>query len=402
MKKRNFLGIKDDETPSNDIDDKIKEGEKKRILSMKNSMSNNSKMSDEIDKLTDMMNKMSETSIDQDKEENIILDTVNDKILLQKYEKEQEEKFNISTKSVKKILLKERQRLINNELSVISVGIKKDIQIHRKLINEKEKLEKEWSVLNKYKNKPELLKKNIEKHMKRRKEILEEYKNMGVDPDEHDKASLEMAEKIWKDINDTIKENYNKWNEMNEKQKLDPFIDKYPDFSKSYQLVLKYMIFNLQYNSNAFKRFLERCRKNIPSATAKHAEIQDIRFQNQASYVLYLYEEYQNSKNQHINKKTSQRLFDETLKNLRKEKKEFEKKYKEAKNKIESEKIEQGKEVLSNLVTQIKSGKDLNDDDQFDAIELLNAILGMQKQQQDDIDNTTKDCIKGFTKLAGF
>ena len=55
------------------------------------------------------------------------------------------------------------------------------------------------------------------------------------------------------------------------------------------------MILQFQYNSNAFKRFLEKCRKNVPPANSKHNKVEDVKFQNQAYYVQYLYEEYQKS-----------------------------------------------------------------------------------------------------------
>ncbi len=366
------------------------ERERERILAMKNNDKIN-KAIDAIDKIDTLFPEKPETA-----KPNVILDTDSNEILIQKYEKELHEKLNSKT------LLKERYGLINSELQQVSAEIKKEMQFNRKVSDEEESIRAEWSELKKYQNNPGALERDVEKHMKRRRKILEEYAHMGVDPDEHDKTSLDKANEIWADVQQTIRDNRERWNDMTEKQKLDPFIDKYSDFSTGYQLIMKYMIFKLQYNPKAFKRFLEVCRKNLPPPSAKQSEIQNIRFENQSRYAQYLYEEYQKSKNQHIDNKTSQRIFDETLKSLRKEKREFEKKYEEVKEKLDHEKIDEGREVISQLVTKIKSGCSLDADEEDDAIELLNIILKMQQEQQDSIDNAVKDGIKGYTKIPDF
>lgn len=373
---------------SNDTNNN-KEVEKKRILAMKES-GKTDELVKAIDKAADIF---LESSHVPEPKHNMILKTDSDDILLQKYKDEIGERY------TNKLLLKERYKIINIELTQKSMGIRKDIQIDRKLINERESLYKELSTLKKYKNNKSLLDVDLDNRIKKRRCILEEYRDMGIDPDHHDKISLDLADKIWIDVNDNIKKNPSEWNQLNEKQKLDPFIDKYNEFATSYPIILKYMVFQRQYSSIAFKKFLEKCRRNLPGQMAKHKEILDVRFQNQAFYIKQLYIENKKKMGHHINYKIADKVFNETLSNLRKEKSEFEERYKEIKKKINLEDIDNGKLLISELVTKVKSGYVLDNEEESDAIKLLEAMLKIQKQSQDVIDSAVSDSIIGSESI---
>lgn len=392
--KRRFFGLPEKDTYYTTSEQQIIESEKERILSMK-------KSNDDIKQVENLIEKMEAYVSDNKSEDasnntntNVILGISNEEKLVAQYQKEMEEKYQDS-----KLLLDERRNKINSELQIICSEIKREIQLDRKVIIKKEELKEEMEKIKKYRTNPELLQQDLEKKLKKYKERQLEYLHMGIDPDKEDEMALNLANQIWKEVMNTFNQNRQLWNNMTAKQKIDPFIEKYKDFSTSYQIILKYMIFELQYSPIAFSRFLSRCRDNLPKPNAKHDEIQDVRFENQAKYVQYLYEENQKRKNQHINYSVARNIFNSALESLRKEKKEFVKKYDVAKNKLDNEKINRGKEIVSELITKIKSGNLLDDMQEEEAIELLEQVLKMQKEQQQSIDDTVKDSVRGATKI---
>jgi hypothetical protein len=183
---------------------------------------------------------------------------------------------------------------------------------------------------------------------------------------------------------------------MTEKEKVDMYMEKYNDFYTSYPIIVRYML-SLQYNHEAFKKFLKKCRTNIPRKGAKHSEIQDVRFQNQAYYIREMYVQHQKSKHGkgHINYKTADRIFNYSLSQLRKETIVFKKKMENIKKQIEDEDNKSGKEIISELVTKINSGELMNDDIEDDAIDILNSIIDMQNNTQKEMGEVIASGILG-------
>ena len=319
---------------------------------------------------------VAEAQLAQDVTKNtMILETEKYDILLEKYKKDLENKF-----SNRKLLISERYNIINYELNEKALKVKMEVKLQRKLKNERLQLERDWGKLDKYKNSKLALEKDIDRIMNKREKKLNDYVKTGIDPDEHDNVSLAMAEKIWIEINTEASKNLDKWNDMTLKQKLDPYIEKYKDFSNSYPIILKYMILQFQYNSNAFKRFLEKCRNNVPLPGSKHKEIEDVKFQNQAYYIQYLYEEYQKGKG-HIDRRKANEIFTEAYIKLRKEKKDFETSYEEIKEKIDNENKNNAKSLLTKLTSLIEKDFAKNDSElRDDSYKLLKTFSRFKKQ----------------------
>lgn len=364
--KEKFLTGKSND--DNDTDYQTQE-EKKRIMNMKDSGN-----SDRLGNFTEMIDNissevssevLSEVSSEVSSKSDISNNTKQDKnnrtlmtedssILLKKYKQELIKKF-----SNRKFLIQERYKIIDFEMKIEAGKIKKEVSIERKLINERKDLEKAWNKRKKYKKNPSKLAQDLARHMNKRIKMLEEYKEMGIDPDEHDKVSVNMANKIWSEVHEKANADLKKWNETPAKQKLDPFVEKYKEFGTGYPIILKYMIFKFQYDVDAFKRFLEKCRQNLPSKTAKHDEVEDMRFQNQSYYVQYLFEEHEKKNGRHIDQRVAKKVFNETYEQLRKEKEEFTQDFEDTKEQLDIETTSNIKESLADLAMLIQQDLDL-------------------------------------------
>ena len=357
------------------IDDESLKANKQRILNMKDNIKkidNIIKMSEDIlnDDSVDKNDNMPLTNMEEKTKKNNILEIKSNEILLKKYENELEEKY-----KDKRYLISERFRIIKGGMKVQAALIKKEIEIERKLKDERELITKKWSKMRKYKNNREKLKIDIDNHIRSKEKRLKEYSELNIDPDEHDKISIDIANKIWREVQDIINKNVEKWNMYTNKQKLEPFVEKYKTFSNSFPIILKYMIFENKYNNIAFKRFLKKCRDNVPPQGAKHSEIEDVKFQNQSSYIQYLYEEAIRKGKGHINNKISKKIFNDAYTHLRKEKMSFEEKYEETKEKIEEENKENTKVLLVDLLKKIKNGETPQSEEETKkTIELLKLL----------------------------
>ena len=365
------------------IDDENLKADKQRILNLKD----NSKKIDNIIKMSENIlkeeteNNSNDQSIISDEKiiKNDIFEVEPTEVLLKKYEDELEEKY-----KDKKYLISERFRIIKGGMKVQAALIKKEIEIERKIKDERELITKKWSKMKKYKNNSDKLQIDIDNHIRSKEKRMKEYSALNMDPDEHDKISIDTANKIWRDVEDTIKKEIVKWDTLTNKQKLEPFVEKYKTFSNSFPIILKYMVFEKQYNNIAFKRFLKKCRDNVPPQGAKHAEIEDVKFQNQSSYIQYLYEEAVKSGKGHINNKISKKIFNDAYNHLRKEKKSFEEKYEETKEKIEEEKKENTKLLLAELLNKIKNGDKIEDTEEtMKLLKLLKKIKDSKISKMD-------------------
>lgn len=348
----------------------IKEAsEMRRIMEMKES----GKMDELINMAENVMNQ-------QDKEntgkENMILNTKTDDELIEDYRK-----FEMNKPMSRKYLLKMRNKIINEEMKRRIIRIRREVEIMRKLKEERKQLEKELSSKKKYKNNKDDLNEEIEKRLKRRKESLNEYLETGIDPIEHDTISVNTANTIWNKIIDKVKENIYTWNSLKDKEKMEMFASKHIQFNTCYPIIMKKMILELLYNEQAFRRFLEKSRKNLPPANAKHAEREDIKLQNQAYYIQYLYEEQQRSKRSkgYIDKRISTKIFEDAYSKLRKEKRTFEERYKETKELLEKEKAENSKSILHDVLQNIRDGHDIANANS-EVIDLLRTIKDMKKE----------------------
>lgn len=312
--------------------------------------------------------------------DNEILDIDDTDTLLKKYEEQMITKY-----SDKNVIAAVVKNLINIELKSIAGNIRFEIELKYRLQDERDEKKKELSARKKYKNNTDLLERDLDKYINKRKKIIMDGKASGVDPDKQDKDAMSTAEQLWRNINIESKTKAKKWNSLTDKEKLEPYTkEPYKKFYDSYPLIVKYMVYQLQYHPKAFKRFLEKCRRNTANKDAskrKKGEMMEVWQENQAWYVRFLYEEYQKAKNLPVNIKYAQKLFAHTYEKLRKEKKEFQNKFDNTQEKLDIETVENCKEKIKDIIEKLKSGK-LSDKAKKSAVELLKQLLEIQGNQQ--------------------
>ncbi len=342
--KRSFFGME----PIGHLNP-LAESEKKRILAMKENLA-------DINNVIDAAAAELPEKHDRSQQENVILGTSNNQKLVDSYQAEMELKYQDD-----KLILAERKKRINRELGQSSAQIKKEIQLDRKVLTKKEFWRQEMLKSKKYKNDADLVRRDLDKKVAKYRKKQEEYLHMGIDPYEEDEKTAKMANCIWAEINKIRLDGG--WRDMSAAQKMKYFSQKYPDFHANYQIVLKYMIFELKYNVLAFSRFLTRNRENIPKEGAKYDEIQDVRLANQAKYAQYLYEETQKKNRQHIDAVKARNIYTFALDTLKREKKKFIKNYDAAKKKIDAEKIGKIKTSMADLLSTVRAGKKINEED---------------------------------------
>jgi hypothetical protein len=293
-------------------------------------------------------------------------------ILVKKYEN-----INIINKTIK--------NLINIELKSGAGKIRSSIELKYKLIDERKKMEQMWKYKKKYKNSPDLLQRDLNKYINARRRKLVDGFAAGIDPDEQDKKAMITAEQLWRNINIEARTKAKKWQELSDKDKLEPFTKKiYKDFYEAYPLIVKYMVYQLQYHPKAFKRFLDKCRTNTANKDAnkrKKGEMMEYWQENQAWYCRFLYEEYRKSKNLPINIKYAQRIFADAYEKLRKEKKNFQSNFESTKDKLDEETIFNAKNKIHMIIGQLRSNT-LSDDAKISSISLLKQLIELQKTKK--------------------
>jgi len=310
------------------------------------------------------------------KQENEVLLVDETDMLIEKYRLELVEKY----KNMK-VINKTIKNLINIELRSCAGKIRSDIELKYKLIDERKGKEREWKKLKKYKNSPEKLQRDLDKYINTRRRKLVEGFASGVDPDEQDKKAMITAEQLWRNINTEARTKAKKWNELSDKDKLEPFTKGvYKDFYEAYPLIVKYMVYQLQYHPKAFRRFLDKCRTNSANKDAtkrKKDEMMEFWQENQAWYCRFLYEEYRKAKNLPVNIKYAQRIFADAYEKLRKEKKQFKTNFESTKDKLDEETVTNAQEKIHEIIEQLKSGK-LSDEAKASSVDLLRQLVSLQ------------------------
>lgn len=343
----------------------------------KERMSSISKQAD-IKHTMDFMSKISKKEETNQKTESVILETDSTDTLIKKYKLEMIKKYD-NPHIMKKMV----KNLINIELKNSAPKLRTDIELKYKLKDERKEKEKEWSKRKLYKNNNSLLQSNLDKYIEKRRRTLQGTFNPGSDPDKDDKKAMADAEQIWRDVNRESKSNPGKWNSLSDKNKLEPFTKGvYKNFYEAYPLIVKYMVYKLQYHPKAFRRFLEKCRTNTPNKDAKKrkkGEVMEYWQENQAWYCRFLYEEYRKAKNLPVNMKTAGKIFADSYEMLRKEKSKFESNFDETKKKLDDEIAVNYREKINDIIDKLKNNE-LHGTAKQSAIDLLRDLVELQNK----------------------
>lgn len=127
---------------------------------------------------------------------------------------------------------------------------------------------------------------------------------------EQDDAMCEAAKKVWDFLVDRIStpEKKNQWAIKSDKERLNLVASLFPDFTKTYAVISKYMVLLGNYSEIAFRRFLKKSRENKADIrpVGKHDKVaikamkkdSQIKWcENNAWYGVYLWEAYAKAKN---------------------------------------------------------------------------------------------------------
>jgi hypothetical protein len=187
-----------------------------------------------------------------DSKNTVSVDLENPDVLLEKFTKSAIEFYN----KIDNLML-ERNRIIALELKNYEPFIKREVQVTRKLKIETRELIKKYSEMKKYQNNNDLMMDHIEKILKKRQiELEKHFITNGIDPREHDIKSLENARAVWR----AVQKNRPLMANNTDSEKLNHYREKYQEFYNSFQIVLKYMVLQNQFDEDAFLLFLKKCR----------------------------------------------------------------------------------------------------------------------------------------------
>jgi len=193
------------------------------------------------------------------------------------------------------------------------------------------------------------------------------------------KDALELAKNIYNIVTDA---RFIKTYDENMRHKV--VMQKYPNFANAYPVILRLIARDLKYNENAFKKFLEKLKKDPGKGMEGFIS-------RQADYAKFLYIEDCKKYGKRCNLVTANEIWNIEYKNMHDAVKKLEKDEKLAKNEFEEEQkinlINRKKELLDFVNTC-----DLDNPDESENVDLENyerIILGLPPKSLGDIDVNT-------------
>jgi hypothetical protein len=190
---------------------------------------------------------------------------------------------------------------------------------------------------------------------------------------------VQKAEYMYKTYKDYIKSHPEFKNEP-DKRKLEFFRTRmnFDTFMNEFPIVSRYMICMGQYKTKAFRRFLDKVKrnqKNLPPPDKREKGfMEDLWVRNQADYVQYLWESYQK---RHYNNAERQWIWQETYERLKGEFDDFRDMHKDIEERIKIEKKQLAAKNTRELLERIKTGKQnlTDDEEKFLLYELQNIAF---------------------------
>ena len=136
--------------------------------------------------------------------------------------------------------------------------------------------------------------------------------------------AINLANAIYKILQDP------KLQEMDGNERHNLILKKYPSFSNAYPLVVKYMAKDLKYNENAFRKLLNKLRKDPGKGMKGFIE-------RQAEYAKFWYIESCKKLNKHIDMKEANKYMQLEYNHMSKQLKKIEKEQELAENEFDKE-----------------------------------------------------------------
>jgi hypothetical protein len=233
------------------------------------------------------------------------------------------------------------------------------------------------------------------------------------------KTTLIEAEEVW--LNVRVLSKSNKYKKMTDDEKIALIQTDFKKFHNDFPIVSKYMICLLEYDRDAFKKMLQRCKsvttlhrkpvtnKQIDKDNNKGKEIIDNTpeeepnaentkdfnqmswIERQSDYVRFLWENNQKS----FKQEDSDKIWDEAYNSLNEEFQEFQRLHDEKEEKIKQDNIKHKKELLYEMSDRIIDDKQhiANEGD----IHLLNTLKDKLYQQRARYN--VKEMNKVFVKI---
>lgn len=206
----------------------------------------------------------------------------------------------------------------------------------------------------------------------------------------------EKNKEINKNIEDAIKLAGDIFKVVSDKQFIEKFdedtrhkvvVDKYPNFSKAYPLIVRYIARDLKYSEKAFRKFLDKLKTNPGKGMQGFIE-------RQADYAKYLYIEDHKQYGRPWSAEKAKQIWELEYNNMNSSIKKLEKEEKLAKNEFKEERernVKQKKKELLDFVNMMDPPMENEDDDE------LNLDLNM------DITNLSKkDLILFIRELRDY
>lgn len=167
-------------------------------------------------------------------------------------------------------------------------------------------------------------------------------------------------------------------------------IEKYPNFSRMYPVILRLMARDLKYDRKAFTMFLDYLEKNPGKGMEG--------FMNcQCMYPKFLYMVETKKRGAHINTKIANQIYNIEYENMNKVMKEIQKKEKEAKNEFKEE-TERNTEILRKELLQFALTND-NETDHKEDVDKWKELPTLPKEQWHGYEGPVEEKEKSLSEL---
>lgn len=188
---------------------------------------------------------------------------------------------------------------------------------------------------------------------------VQRIKDDSIDVD-YIRVALIEAEQIWLNVQILMKSDL--YEKMDDNKRIDLIQRDFKEFYKNFPIVSRYMICLGQYSSNAFKKMLTKYNEEGLARNDRRSdkdENERLWISNQADYVRFLFEDFNNN----YSKKESDTVWQHTYDMLTTEFKEFKNMHDETEQQLKKDAIKYKKELLYEMSDRIVSGAQSLDDE---------------------------------------
>jgi hypothetical protein len=203
------------------------------------------------------------------------------------------------------------------------------------------------------------------------KELVD--KKKAVEEEANIVTALELAKKIYGVVKDE------RFASVDPETRHKVLSQKYPNFAQAYPVILRFLARDLKYHEKAFRRFLDKLRKDPGKGMQGFME-------RQADYARYLYEADEKANGRHYNAKKATAIWRSEYESMKRASDKIKKDEEMAKNEFEKENQEALKQKKDELYNFLVS--EHNDDEPVDPnmAQYERVALGLPPKTLSDID----------------